>query len=333
MQNLSNKVNGDVLPPEEWNQVPQEIQNVITSSGQTLSNGDLSQLVKAIARYAASGDFYETAGTANDIELSPIADVQAPIAYYEGMVCRFIATASTNNATVTINVNGLGSRNIVTEDGGSMATDGIQANRITEIVYSASANNFKFLRYQYASESLAGVTRYASNAEAIAGTAIDRAVTPASLQAKINALTGASAVKTGDTASFSNTPSADPHLDNQLAIPGFSRFVIEGYFVVEQTVAGVTFQWNNDQAGYGTLESALGDSKVVVMSGVGGNATISFTSAELGASATTVVKMTLTMLEAGISPGNFRFRWGEETTDVSGTELKEGSFLRLYVLE
>ncbi len=190
MQNLSNKVNGDVLPPEEWNQVPQEIQNVITSSGQSLSSGDLSQLVRAIARYAASGEFYEASGTANGIILEPLADMIAPMNYFDGMVCRFVATASSNNATVTVNVNGLGSRNVVTEDGSSMAVNGIQAGRISELVFSLTDNNFKFLRYQAASTTLSGVTRYADNAETITGSSTTTAVTPAGLQAKLAATGG-----------------------------------------------------------------------------------------------------------------------------------------------
>jgi len=47
VQKLNNKIKGNELSAEEWNEVPSEIQNVIEASGQTLSSGDLTQLRKA----------------------------------------------------------------------------------------------------------------------------------------------------------------------------------------------------------------------------------------------------------------------------------------------
>lgn len=47
MQDLNDKVTGNKLTADEWNEVPSEIQNLIEASGQTLSSGDLTQLRKA----------------------------------------------------------------------------------------------------------------------------------------------------------------------------------------------------------------------------------------------------------------------------------------------
>jgi len=52
MQDLNDKVKGSSLTATEWNEVPSEIQQAITDSGQTLSSGDLTQLSKAIGGYS-----------------------------------------------------------------------------------------------------------------------------------------------------------------------------------------------------------------------------------------------------------------------------------------
>lgn len=48
MKDLNDYVNGNTLQPADFNEIPSEIQNAITNSGQTLSSGDLTQLGKAI---------------------------------------------------------------------------------------------------------------------------------------------------------------------------------------------------------------------------------------------------------------------------------------------
>jgi len=52
MQDLNDKVKGSSLTAAEWNEIPSEIQQAITDSGQTLSSGDLTQLSKAIGGYS-----------------------------------------------------------------------------------------------------------------------------------------------------------------------------------------------------------------------------------------------------------------------------------------
>jgi len=52
MEQLDNKLTGDTLSAAEWNQVPAEIQNLITAFGIALSSGDLNQMRKALADFA-----------------------------------------------------------------------------------------------------------------------------------------------------------------------------------------------------------------------------------------------------------------------------------------
>jgi len=52
MKDLNDKATGSTLTASEFNEIPSEIQQAITDSGQTLSSGDLTQLSKAIGGYS-----------------------------------------------------------------------------------------------------------------------------------------------------------------------------------------------------------------------------------------------------------------------------------------
>lgn len=116
MQDLNDKVTGGTLTATEWNEVPTELQNVIEALGITLSSGDLNQLGKAIAGYVANGDFYTDSGLADAYVLSVVGSKQAPSSYTDGARIRFIA-GNTNTGASTVNVAGLGVKNIKLRDG------------------------------------------------------------------------------------------------------------------------------------------------------------------------------------------------------------------------
>lgn len=139
MQDIATKVEGSQLTAAEFNQIPSELENAITSTSQTLTNTDVRQLVKALAIYAAKGDFYTTTGTADAIILSPVSSMQAPIAYYLGMRIRFIA-ASENTGPVTVSVGQLGSANLKTSEGEDLSKGELSAN----IEYSATYDGTNF---------------------------------------------------------------------------------------------------------------------------------------------------------------------------------------------
>ena len=66
MQDLNDKLTGQSLTAAEWNQMPSELQNIITAFGQGLSSIDLNQLGKSIAGYAANGNFFTDSGSPDD---------------------------------------------------------------------------------------------------------------------------------------------------------------------------------------------------------------------------------------------------------------------------
>jgi len=121
---LVNKVEGDTLEALEWNQLA-EINNLILSSGQTLDGNTLEQVAKAVANYVNSGNFYTENGVANAYTLVASGSFKAPTAYINGMVVRFITTNANTLSTATINVAGLGNKNIKKADGSNLVAGDI----------------------------------------------------------------------------------------------------------------------------------------------------------------------------------------------------------------
>lgn len=142
MELLSNKVNRGAganyqLPAEEWNQVPKEIENIISAFGITLTDSDLNQLGKAMAGYVGSGDFFVDGGVANSIVLTPIGTKQAPTGYTNGQRVRFRAAAGNTGATI-INVNSVGSKKVRTQTDTALASGNIVAGTQYELTYNSS---------------------------------------------------------------------------------------------------------------------------------------------------------------------------------------------------
>ena len=120
MTKFDTKVDGNTVSGDEYNKVVNPLKNLITSSGQTIDTSN-TQVVKAVADYAAVSTFYADSGTANAYVLSAIGSRLAPNAYSEGMEIRFRAT-NANTGASTVNVAGLGVKNIKQADGSTDLT-------------------------------------------------------------------------------------------------------------------------------------------------------------------------------------------------------------------
>lgn len=144
MQDLNDKVSGGTLSADEWNQVPSEIQNVIESLGIALSGADLHQLGKAIAGYVANGDFYTDSGASNAYVLSPIGSKKSPTSYADGMRIRFYA-GNSNTGASTVNVGGLGLKDIKTEADASLPSNSIVSGSRYEAIYYATGGWFRLV--------------------------------------------------------------------------------------------------------------------------------------------------------------------------------------------
>jgi len=161
MLDLNDKVTGSTLTAAEWNNVPSEIQNVIEGLGITLSGGDLNQLGKAIAGYVANGTFYADSGAANAYVLSTVGSKQSPTAYTDGLEAEFIV-GNTNTGSSTVNVAGLGVKNIAS----SSSAGALTAGDIVRLRYNITNGDF---------DIVGGI---ATQAETNAGTVDNRFVTP-----------------------------------------------------------------------------------------------------------------------------------------------------------
>lgn len=144
MQDLNDKVTGNTLTAAEWDEVPSELQNVITALGQTLSGADFNQLGKAIAGYAANGTFYTDGGAADAYVLTAIGTgKQAPPSYIDGMLAAFLVT-NTNTGASTVNVASLGVKDIKDKNGVALGAGALTAGQIAFLRYDSSNGWFVY---------------------------------------------------------------------------------------------------------------------------------------------------------------------------------------------
>ena len=142
---LDSKTTGDQLTAAEFIEIPKEIENIIDDTGQTPSSGNLDQLGIGVSEYAASSQWYTDSGAADAYVLSKVGNKQAPSRYSDGMVVRFRAT-NNNTGASTINVNGLGSKDITREDGSALQAQDISTAKDTLLRYDDSAGDFFLIK-------------------------------------------------------------------------------------------------------------------------------------------------------------------------------------------
>lgn len=140
MEDLNDKITGGNLTAAEWNQVPSEIQNVIENLGQTLSGGDVNQLGKSIAGYAANGTFYTDSGAADAYVATVIGLKQNPTAYTDGLKSTFRVSA-TNTGASTVNVATLGAKNIFYR-GSALVGGELTVGLIVDLVFDSGNDRF-----------------------------------------------------------------------------------------------------------------------------------------------------------------------------------------------
>lgn len=134
MQNLTGKITGSTLTAAEWDQLPQEVQGVISALGITLSSGDLNQLNAAVAGYSAVGQFFTGAGAADAYTANAPSPRTNPPARQEGMIIRFQAAAN-NTGACTLNAFGTGVADIKLSDGTTdPAADDIVAGKDVTVI-------------------------------------------------------------------------------------------------------------------------------------------------------------------------------------------------------
>ena len=94
-----------------------ETNNFITSSNQTPLLADPDQTGKAVANYVHASNFYDVTGTVDAIVLTPTTSFEGVTEYQDGALYRFRATGTNTVNNPTCDINSLGVKNILAEDG------------------------------------------------------------------------------------------------------------------------------------------------------------------------------------------------------------------------
>ena len=163
MQNFNTKVNapdpGDnILTAEEFNNLVEELENLIASAGLAFNVASTTQIAEAISEYVQAGFGYITGGSADAITLSKAnGGLQAVSALRTGQVIVFTPTAN-NTGTVTVNVEGTGAVGLKTADGVDLTAGTIVAG--TQIVAAYNGSEFRAIAGIGAS-SVSSTTQYA----------------------------------------------------------------------------------------------------------------------------------------------------------------------------
>lgn len=145
MQEIPTKVTGSSLSADEFNNIPDEMENAILDTSQTLTGADRHQQSKAMAVYAGTGDHYTDSGSADNYVLSPKSPLEAPPALQDGMRLRFKA-ANTNTGASQVNAFATGNKPIKKygADTDLVAGD-IQQDAVIELVYIQSLNAYELV--------------------------------------------------------------------------------------------------------------------------------------------------------------------------------------------
>ncbi len=179
MQDLNDKVTGNPLAADEWNQPASEIQNVIEAAGITLSGGDLQQLELALSEFVGKVDFYDAAGT-NAITLTPLSGVLGAPRLIDGLRARFIA-AATNTGAMTLQLNGLTARTLTDNTGAPLVAGDVVANHVYEVHYDLASLDWRLASPPQATTTIVGISRAANFTETAAGTSDTIFITPIGL--------------------------------------------------------------------------------------------------------------------------------------------------------
>lgn len=136
MEDLNDKITGNNLTADEWNQVPSEIQNVIEESGIALSSGDVTQQLQAIYNISRRGLLFVDSGAADAYVLTS-SQSQPATEYRDGMMVIFVAD-NDNTGASTVNVDGLGLQTITDGYGSATALTGGEISGLATLIYDGT---------------------------------------------------------------------------------------------------------------------------------------------------------------------------------------------------
>jgi hypothetical protein len=111
----------------------------LDSSDLTNINTDIAEVSQQVSQ---TGGVYTDSGAADAYVLTISSNQTAPTAYHEGMIITFLPD-NANTGASTVNVSGLGLRNLYNESGGALAAAFLENSAYYTFIYTSS--NFRFL--------------------------------------------------------------------------------------------------------------------------------------------------------------------------------------------
>jgi hypothetical protein len=133
------------------------LQGLIKAANITINNTvdtvQASQILEALTHYVTRGDFFVDSGAADAYVLAPLTNNYDIDSYQDGMRTRFIPD-NTNTGASTVNISGVGVKNIKTPAGGNPIAGDIPAGIAVTLVYDL-ANDWFILD----STAVGGATR------------------------------------------------------------------------------------------------------------------------------------------------------------------------------
>lgn len=124
---------------ESLNAFTQELNNIITNMGLTISDTTWDQVFNAVVKGIMTGTFFEYSGTANAVILTSLGSKTAAATYYDGYQASFISTTVNTGAT-TINIDGIGVKDLKTIDGDDLS--GGEVTGFMTVVYRSDEDYF-----------------------------------------------------------------------------------------------------------------------------------------------------------------------------------------------
>ena len=141
---IVDKNTGDELTAAEFNQIPDELEKVITDSGQAPSAADVEQVTKAIYRLASEASWYTDSGVANAYVLTSAGGVTNLPGNFDGKLLRFTPN-NTNTGPSTVNPNGDGVTPLTDIAGNALIGGEMQANQESIATFISATGNYRLL--------------------------------------------------------------------------------------------------------------------------------------------------------------------------------------------
>jgi len=152
MRNISSKTDnvGDVLPASDFNINHRiELQNIVTDAGFSLDpeggpDTDTDMLGKSLTIYSNASQYYADTGVADAYEIDRVGNLQPLDHLLDGAIVYFKA-ANANTGSSTINVDGIGVKDLVDNTGAALVGGEILADEYTSARYNSSTDDFELI--------------------------------------------------------------------------------------------------------------------------------------------------------------------------------------------